>query len=63
MNLLLDKGMDANAQGGSHGNALQWASLYGHEQIVKLLLDHGADINADGWDANALYVASNSHNK
>jgi ankyrin repeat protein len=38
---------------------LSWASLRGHEQIVKLLLDKGADINAQGGPySNALQAAS-----
>ncbi|KAK4221382.1 hypothetical protein QBC38DRAFT_377240, partial [Podospora fimiseda] len=37
-------------------NALQAASSGGHQEIVKLLLDKGADVNAQGGeDANALY--------
>ncbi|KAI4940771.1 hypothetical protein J4E91_011258 [Alternaria rosae] len=57
--LLLDKGADVNAQGGSCGNALQAASERGHEQVVKMLLDQGADVNAQhGLDGNALYAAS-----
>jgi ankyrin repeat protein len=40
--LLLDKGADANAQGGRFGNALYGASVRGHEALVKLLRDRGA---------------------
>jgi ankyrin repeat protein len=40
--LLLDKGVDVNAQGGHYGNALQAASFRGHKQVVKLLLEAGA---------------------
>jgi len=40
--LLLDKGADVNAQGGYYGNALQAASLGGHEAVVRLLVDKGA---------------------
>jgi hypothetical protein len=38
---------------------LSWASLQGHTQIVKLLLDKGADVNAQGgYMGNALQAAS-----
>ncbi|OAP62723.1 hypothetical protein AYL99_01950 [Fonsecaea erecta] len=37
-----------NAQGGYYGNALQVASMRGHEKIMQILLDAGADINAQG---------------
>jgi hypothetical protein len=40
--LLLDKDANVNAQGGDYGNALQAASVRGHEQVVKMLLDAGA---------------------
>jgi ankyrin repeat protein len=53
--LLLDKGVDVNAQSGWYGNALQAASSKGYEQVVKLLLDKGADVNAlDEYYGNAL---------
>ncbi|KAK4220779.1 hypothetical protein QBC38DRAFT_493467 [Podospora fimiseda] len=42
---MLDKGADVNAQGGGYGNALQAASSGGHQEIVKLLLDKGADVS------------------
>jgi ankyrin repeat domain-containing protein 50 len=48
-----------NAQGGEYGNALQAASLRGHEKIVQLLLDKGAEVNAQrGYLGNALQAAS-----
>jgi ankyrin repeat protein len=46
--LLLDAGANVNAQGGHYGNALQAASLPGHESVVKLLLEAGANVNAQG---------------
>ncbi|KAJ3885138.1 ectomycorrhiza-induced ankyrin-domain/NACHT-domain-containing protein [Lentinula edodes] len=50
-----------NAQGGYYGNALQAASLHGYESIVKLLLEHHADVNAQGGEyGNALQAASYS---
>ena len=33
-----------------HGNALQAASRGGHEAVVRLLLDKGADVNAQGGE-------------
>ncbi|KAK4220446.1 hypothetical protein QBC38DRAFT_208355, partial [Podospora fimiseda] len=56
---LIGKGADVNVQGGYYGNALQAASLGGHQEIVKLLLDKGADVNAQGGQyGNALQAAS-----
>lgn len=55
-------------QGEYYGNALQAAAASSHEQIVKLLLDRSANVNARGqyywkwWceliNSNALCVAS-----
>lgn len=49
-----------NTQGGHFGNALQAASQGGHEQVVKMLFDAGADANASGvyGNSNALRDAS-----
>jgi hypothetical protein len=50
---------DVNAQGGYYGNALQAASVGGHERVVKMLLDAGADVQAQGGEyGNALQAAS-----
>ena len=49
------------AQGGFHSNdnALYKASNAGHNKIVELLLNKGADVNAQGgFYSNALYAAS-----
>jgi ankyrin repeat protein len=46
-------------QGGRYGNALQAASYRGHEAVVKMLLDKGAEVNAQGgFYSNALQAAS-----
>jgi ankyrin repeat protein len=42
--LLLDLGVDINAVGGEYDTALIAASSRGHEQLVKYLLNHGADV-------------------
>ncbi|PQE13411.1 multiple ankyrin repeats single kh domain-containing protein [Rutstroemia sp. NJR-2017a BVV2] len=49
--LLLEKfGADANARGEEYGNALTASAYDGTLDILKLLLDHGADVNSDdGW--------------
>ena len=42
-----------------YGNALQAASFGGHEKVVQMLLDQGADVNAQGGEyGNALQAAS-----
>ena len=58
--VLLEEGADPNAQGGRYENAaLQAASAEGHEQIVKLLLDNGANVDAQcGSYGSALQAAS-----
>jgi ankyrin repeat protein len=60
--LLLDQGADVDAEARSrsrHGNALEAASRMGHKQVVKLLLDNMAYINAKSdYCGTALGVAS-----
>lgn len=54
----LSANVDVNAQGGYYGNALQEASVYSHEEVVRLLFDEGADVNAHGGKyGNALQAA------
>jgi ankyrin repeat protein len=44
---------------GTGSNALMWASMSGYKEIVELLLEHKADVNAQcGEYGNALQVAS-----
>lgn len=53
--MLLGNGVDIDARGGEYRNALQAASIHGHEKVVQILLDKGADVNAQGgWYGNAL---------
>ena len=59
--LLLEKGVEVNAQGGCYGSAQQAATMAGHDTIVRLLLKHGADMNAQGgYYGNALQAAVES---
>ncbi|PMD58518.1 uncharacterized protein K444DRAFT_563873 [Hyaloscypha bicolor E] len=54
-------GADVNAPPGFNGTALQAAALWGHESVVRELIDAGADVNAppDGWSGQtALQAAS-----
>ena len=45
-------------QGGELGNAQQAAYCKGHDNIVQVLLEHGANVNADsGRYGNALLAA------
>ncbi|EPS39642.1 hypothetical protein H072_6585 [Dactylellina haptotyla CBS 200.50] len=54
--LLEDFNANANATGAEYGNALTAAAYDGTLEIIKMLLDHGADVNSsDGW---ALQIAA-----
>lgn len=45
--MLLENGAEINASGGGYsGNALRAASSEGHEKVVELLLEKGAEVNA-----------------
>jgi ankyrin repeat protein len=46
--LLLRKGVDVNSTDGQYGTALQAAAKEQNENIVSILLDHGADVNIAG---------------
>lgn len=56
---LIKKGVDVNAKGGIHGNALTTAACNNRKTIVKTLLEHGALINQPGGpDGFALHSAA-----
>ncbi|KAF3929376.1 Ankyrin-2 [Dactylella cylindrospora] len=58
--LLEEFSADANAKGEEFGNALTAAAYDGTIEIVKMLLEHGADINSpDGWALQS--AASQGH--
>ncbi|KAF8850847.1 hypothetical protein BDZ45DRAFT_538316, partial [Acephala macrosclerotiorum] len=44
--ILLAKGASVNTRGGYYGNPLEAASATGYENIVKILLENGADVNS-----------------
>jgi ankyrin repeat protein len=48
--LLLEKRVDPNAATDSGFVALFWAARYGHEKVAKVLIDHGANVNARDKD-------------
>ena len=60
--MLMEGSVGVDAQRGRFGNALQVASDLGHEDIVKILLEKGADVNATGGasrsNESALQLAS-----
>ena len=42
----LDKGVDVNAKSRTATTPLHYAAAYGHEEIAKLLIAKGANVNA-----------------
>lgn len=61
VSLLLEKGALFNSKGHDRG-AINRAARYGHEDVVRVLLDNGADVNADSGSGfqNPLYEAAMS---
>jgi ankyrin repeat protein len=59
--VLLEKGADVNVKDMLNYTPLIWASSLGHDDVVKLLLDHGAPPDAtDEHGVTALQIASNA---
>jgi hypothetical protein len=51
----LTRGANINGQGGEYGHVFQAASAAGHDTVVRLLLEKGADITAQfGYYGNGL---------
>ncbi|RDK41720.1 hypothetical protein M752DRAFT_217156, partial [Aspergillus phoenicis ATCC 13157] len=46
--LLLSRGADPSAKGLEYGSAIQPAAHFGSEEVVKALLDAGAQVNTEG---------------
>lgn len=59
---LLDEGANVNARENLGHTALAEAAYYGHVDVVKELLLHGADINAVSDDGTALDIAISRKN-
>jgi ankyrin repeat protein len=56
--MLISASADVNARG-KYGNALYAASWGGHDKVVEMLMDAGADVNAQGgFCGNTLQAAS-----
>lgn len=43
--MLLKKGADINTQSDAFNDALQHASLHGYQEVVRILLENGVDVN------------------
>ena len=44
---MLENGANVEAKGGTHGNALAAASIKGRMEVVQILLEKGADVEAE----------------
>ncbi|KAI9882889.1 MAG: hypothetical protein M1823_005361 [Watsoniomyces obsoletus] len=59
VSLLLDRGVDANWDGGENVTPLQTAAAWGRERVVDILLKNGADVNlVSGRYGTALQAAA-----
>lgn len=61
--MLLENGADIKLKDGSELGVLHWATLKGFEEIVKILVDHGADVNLENrYRATALHMTTHNGN-
>ncbi|KAJ7681640.1 ankyrin repeat-containing domain protein [Mycena rosella] len=56
--LLIQHSAQVNIRGGTYYTALIAASRHGHSQLICILVENGADVNANADDGTALYWAS-----
>jgi len=56
---LIEQSANVNAKRENGWTALRWAAFFGHKEIVKLLIQAGADVNAKEYEygRTALYYA------
>ena len=45
VNLLIERGATINAYDKKDRRAIHWAAYMGHVEVVKILVDHGAELN------------------
>lgn len=46
--MLIERGVDVNAQRDEYGAALQAVSFRGHKEVMSMLVERGTDANAQG---------------
>ena len=61
VNILLDKGADANARYARGWTALTLATVHSYIGIVRSLLEHGADVTARDRDGNGMTALQYAH--
>ena len=61
--MMLNQGVNANAEGNCHDRALEIAVYYGRTTVVSLLLDRGANLDYQGSGYDAITGATFSGNK
>ncbi|OQE32554.1 hypothetical protein PENFLA_c001G04688 [Penicillium flavigenum] len=61
--LLLERGADANAQGRRYGNALQAACSGGHDKIAQMLLERGVNVQDRRYRNTLQAACAGGHDK